>query len=57
MDTYLYFIIGLVVGGVFVWWVLSRGKADSVVGGSSAGESEEGGEKEGFWRGFVKMSQ
>jgi len=45
MNIYLYFIIGAVVGGVLVWRVLSRGKAgDSVVGSSSAGESEEGGE-------------
>jgi predicted HTH transcriptional regulator len=41
MNIYLYFIIGAVVGGVLVWWVLSRGKED----GASVGGAEEGGEK------------
>jgi predicted HTH transcriptional regulator len=49
MNIYLYFIIDLAVGGILVWWVLGRGKEDEVAdGGSSAGESEESGEKAGL---------
>jgi len=44
MNTYLYFIIGVAIGGVLVWRVLSRGKAD----GASVGAAEKGGEKAGL---------